>query len=119
MAVMLRDSSKKASIEKEAHFNIDAELRKHSWMLEMSLLQAEVALRNQKPFTYLLRPGELGRKFAISFVQANGYVKHDYFTIIDPKIGMWRNGVSSHVGSLYKVIRDMMDCEMHEGQPLA
>jgi hypothetical protein len=118
MALMLKSGNVTASLDLERSFDVNAELKKHCWKPNMVAIEAEQVLKDQKPLTYLLRPSELGRGFAISFVQRNGFVKHDYFTLLDPKLGMWRNGHGSHSGVLDKVIRDMMDCEITEGQSL-
>lgn len=101
------------------YFDLGKELNNHAWMPYMDSLQAEKILAGKPIYTYLLRPSEFKRGFAISFIQKNGQVKHDHFTLIDPKYGIWRNGGHHHVGILAKVIRDMMDCSMEEGQPLA
>jgi len=99
-------------------FILESALKRNGWQPRMPLLDAEVALEGKPAFTYLLRPSDIGRGFAIAFVQRNGHVKHDYFRLINPKYGIFINGLPSHVGQLEKVVRDMMHCEMHEGAPL-
>lgn len=99
-------------------FVLEDALNRNSWQSRMSLLDAELALEGKPAYTYLLRPSDIGRGFAIAFVQPNGHVRHDYFRLINPKYGIFINGLPSHVGQLEKVIRDMMHCQVHEGAPL-
>jgi len=99
-------------------FFLEDELKMHGWHPAMTLFDAELALEGQPSYTYLIRPSDIGRGFAISFVQPSGYVKHDYFRLINPKYGIFINGIPSHVGRLEKVIRDMMNCPSYEGIPL-
>jgi hypothetical protein len=99
-------------------FSLEETLKRNSWQPKMSLLDAELALEGKPAYTYLLRPSDIGRGFAIAFVQKNRHIKHDYFRLINPMYGIFINGWPSHVGQLEKVIRDMMHCEMHEGAPL-
>ena len=99
-------------------FDLDAELSKHAWRPNMDYDSAEDVLKGKSAYTYLLRRSMQRGKFEISFIRPDGGIYHDQFTLINPKMGIWRNGHYSHIGNLHKVIRDMMDCAMHEGQPL-
>ncbi|NGX46009.1 MAG: hypothetical protein K940chlam2_01190 [Chlamydiae bacterium] len=101
-----------------ASFVLEDALDRNGWQPQMTLLNAELALKGKPTYTYLLRPSEIGRGFAIAFVELSGSVKHDYFRLINPKYGIFRQGMPTHVGQLEKVIRDMMHCQMHEGAPL-
>jgi len=103
---------------KQSGYQLESELYQHAWRPGINETQAEKLLEGSSVYTYLLRPSVIGRKFAISFVQLNGKVKHDTFTLVDPKYGIWRNGMEHHVGTLPKVIRDMMDCGFDKGAPL-
>ena len=116
MATLLKQKCEKET--KVEFFDVDQELNQHGWRPFLSAMDAEKALEGKAPYTYLLRRSSIRGKFEISFVKANGSISHDLFTLIDPKYGIWRNGHFSHVGTLAKVIRDMMHCEMHVGQPL-
>ena len=99
-------------------FDLNDDLKEHAWHPRATADEAVAFLEDQIPYTYLLRPSDRGRGFAISFVQPNGHIKHDYFTLIDPRFGIYRNGLPHHVGKLEKVIRDMMECSFDEGAPL-
>ncbi|NGX37387.1 MAG: hypothetical protein K1000chlam2_00541 [Chlamydiae bacterium] len=99
-------------------FDMNVELSKHAWRPGMGHHSAKLALKGKSMYTYLLRKGAIRNKFEISFVDRDGLIQQDVFTLIDSKYGIWRNGHTSHLGKLHKVIRDMMDCAMHEGQPL-
>ena len=97
--------------------DVNVELKKHSWFPLVNILDAEKMLSNKPVFTYLIRPADLGRGFAISFVQADNSIKHDHFTLVNAKLSHWRNGLPEHFGKLEKVIYDMMDCPIGSGQP--
>lgn len=118
MATMFRSQCFKGNTQDRVFFDAVAELKKYSWYPQMTIIEAEEILTNQPSYTYILRPRETGRGFAISFVNPKGCVEHHYFTLIDSKYGIWRNGGLDHVGSLQKVICDMMDCEVLDCKPL-
>lgn len=99
-------------------FDVSADLSKNGWRPNADPIQAEELLSDKPVYTYILRPNAARRGFSISFVQSNGMVKHDNFTLIDPIFGIWRNGQGSHVGKLEKVICDMMDCTPCDLKPL-
>jgi hypothetical protein len=84
----------------------------------MTAVEAEQVLVNKPPFTYVTRPRETERGFMISFVNRNGCVEHQPFTLIDNKHGIWRNCGPSNVGKLQKVICDMMQCEVLDCKPM-
>lgn len=119
MAMMFRQESFQSTGKKESKFDAETELKKHSWHPYMkSALEAEQVLSGKPAFTHLIRPCDYDRGFMISFVNKDGDVAHDHFSLIDPLYGIWRNAMPSHVGKLEKVLRDMMDCALFEGQPL-
>ena len=116
MATLLRQSfSNKPTL---TQFNLNDELNKHAWRPYMDADEATKALQGKPAYTYLLRTSLIRGKFEISFVQTDGSIKHDQFSLVNPRYGIWRNGQGSHLGTLAKVIRDMMHCQMHIGQPL-
>lgn len=110
--------TRSSSSQKRAPFDLDVELARHGWRPAMSAAAAEQVLSGQSSYTYLLRRSEFGRGFSISYVRMDGIVVHDSFTLLDPKFGIFRNGGPQHVGRLEKVIRDMMHCPLHVGQPI-
>jgi len=118
MATMFRSQYIERNTQGRVFFDADAELRKHSWHPQITMIEAEKVLSKQPPYTYITRPRETERGFIISFVNLKGCVEHHSFTLIDSKYGIWRNGSPEHVGSLQKVICDMMDCELLDCKPL-
>jgi len=118
MAVMYSYEQRDEVASDPFHYDVNAELAKHSWRPGMDALEAEALLAGKSPYTYLLRPSIINRKFVISFVRPNGTIEHDTFSLIDAKRGIWRNAYWHHVGTLEKVVRDMMDCDFSEGTPL-
>ena len=100
-------------------FNVVKDLYKRAWFPWMTASEAEQALSGKPPLTYLLRKNQTSlRKYEISYVDTNGLVHHDTFTLVNPKLGIFLNAIDSHLGKLAKVVRDMMHCERHQGQPL-
>ena len=118
MVMMFRQDSLEETNEKPSLFVVDLELKKHAWHPYINTMEAEQELTGKPAFTYLTRPCEYDRGFMISFVNRDGHIKHDHFTLANAKFGIWRNGHPSHIGKLEKVLRDMMDCGLSEGQPL-
>lgn len=118
MATFMNFDTDKGPESCSEKFNLDATLSNNAWRSNVDSCQAEKILIGKSAYTYLLRPSAVGRGFSISFVQPNGIVKHDNFTLIDPVYGIWRNGQISHVGKLEKVICDMMECSPFDLRPL-
>lgn len=111
--------SRREKCDVPSHFNLESELRKHAWFPTMTAAEAEHALSGKITYTYLLRKNQANlRKYDISYVEVNGLVRHDTFTLVNPKLGIFLNGNGSHLGKLAKVVRDMMHCERHQGQPV-
>lgn len=118
MATMFRNQCFEGNAQGRVFFDAEAELKKHSWHPRMTAIEAVEALENQPPYTYVTRPRETERGFFISFVNPKGFIEHQNFSLIDSKHGIWRNCSPEHVGSLQKVICDMMDCEILDCNPL-
>lgn len=118
MAMMFRQETVEGISKKGSSFDPDAELRKHAWHPLINAVEAEALLNGKPAFTYLTRPCDYDRGFMVSFVNKSGDVCHDHFSLADAKYGIWRNTAPHHVGKLEKVLRDMMDCALFEGQPL-
>ncbi|MDN3505911.1 MAG: SH2 domain-containing protein [Simkaniaceae bacterium] len=118
MATFMNFDTHKGPESCSEKFNLDATLSNNAWHPNVNSCQAEQILANQPTYTYLLRPNIDARSFSISFVQKNGKVIHDNFTLIDPLYGIWRNGMCHHVGKLEKVICDMMECSPFDLRPL-
>ncbi len=99
-------------------FDPIAELKRYAWHPEMNVITAEKALFKKPAYTYITRFRETERGFEISFVNLNGDIEHHYFTLVDAKHGIWRNSAPEHIGSLGKVICDMMECSILDCKPL-
>lgn len=86
---------------------------------------AETLLRNKAPFTYVLRAADKILTYFISFVKADGSIKHQFF-VLEPTQQGWRyrNGCTENspteivANSLKELIPMMMHCEQEEGRPL-
>lgn len=118
MTTHLTTSLVKKVTHKNSKFDIYTELKAHAWHPEMTMMDAEAALANKAIYTYITRPREGERGFSISFVNRNGTVEHQYFSLIDDKHGIWRNCQPHHIGSLGKVVCDMMNCTLIDCKPL-
>ncbi len=116
MATLLQHSSSRETFSQ--YYNLNQDLKSHGWQSSMDEIQAEEALEGKPAYTYLLRSSPYRKKYELSFVAVDGKVKHDHCTLIDGVEGVWINACPTHIGSLGKVIRDMMECKLHEGQPL-
>ncbi len=119
MSLMFNREYEAGIAPKNTGFDPNAELVKHAWFPKMNAVEAEAMLQGQSTYTYLVRPHDTRRGFAISFVHPEGHVSHDFFTVLDPKYGIWRNCSPAHVGQLEKVLRDMMNCGWDEGTPIS
>lgn len=76
---------------------------------DLSLLEAKCLLIGQPAYSHLVIPADIFGKFIVVFVAADGKLEHDFIKIIDYENGIFLNGAPSHVGSLVKVIRDVMN----------
>ena len=117
---MEMQSRSQTAQQKQSVFCLESELCRHAWFPKMSAEEAEVALKSRPAYTYLLRKSQANlRKYDISYVTQDGSICHDTFTLVNPKLGVFLNGQGSHLGKLEKVVRDMMHCDKHLGQPLS
>lgn len=117
MATFLNFRSEESYDHCQSGFDADTTLKKNGFR-NVNEVEAEGMLAGKAPYTYLVRPNPFARAFFISFVQPNGMVKHDHFSLLAPIYGIWRNGQSHHVGKLEKVICDMLNCAPYELKPL-
>lgn len=107
-----------SSVVAETSFNINETFSRHGWKGEMSLKDAETALNGKAPFTYLTRFSEQKDKFTLSFVQADGSIKHDIFVLVDWKEGIFANGGPCHRGPLDILVLLKMNCRADQARPL-
>lgn len=117
MATFMNFKSNGNHNQSTSHFDVDATLKKNGFR-HIDAIEAEKMLSGKAPYTYLVRPNPADRSFFVSFVQPNGSVKHDHFSLLDPIYGIWRNYQPHHVGKLEKVICDMLECEPSQLKPL-
>lgn len=118
MATMFRIQSDRYQPKKGRVFDAIAELKKHAWRQDMTIVEAEEVLAGKPSYTYVTIPRSSERGYLISFVNLNGSIEHHPFTLIDSTHGIWRNSHPQHVGSLSKVICDMMECGLADCRPL-
>lgn len=119
MATFMNFRKEEENTQTDIRFDVNTALRRNGFRHDLDALEAEKMLSDKPVYTYVLRPNSLHRGFAISFVQKNGSIKHDHFTLIDHIYGIWRNGQFHHVGKLEKVICDMMECSVYDLKPLS
>ncbi len=97
--------------------NSQEHIKTHSaWHLSISESESEVLLKNQGPFTYLLRAGEEERAYFISFVRENSSIKHQFFVLeLDRKGWYYRNGstLNSPAEIISKDLNELIPLMMH------
>jgi len=106
-------------INSSPFFNLEIELENHGWHPNLSAGEAEAILSDKAAYTYLIRLDEMQKGFYVSFVSPNGFIQHGHFDLIDPIYGMFRNFCTPHVGSLKKVLNDLMYHSFAKAVPLA
>jgi len=91
-----------------------------AWHSNLSEKQAESLLQGKDPFTYLLRMGEKGDLYFISFVQEDSSIKHQFFVLELEHNGAWcyRNGCATRASTVDAIIPKMMHCEASDCIPL-
>ncbi len=95
------------------------QITKHpAWMGDITEAKANWYLERKNPFTYLLRNGEKDYTYFISFIQKNGSIKHQYFTLESDRKGWYyKNGVTTGPAELIcsdlkELIPQMMHCDL-------
>lgn len=106
------------AVQAEAFFDLQHVLSEHCWCPDMITWAAEAALKDENPYTYLLRPNEQESVYVLSFVLPSGEIQHDEFVVINGRLGIFLNGAPDHCGPLGKVLLDMMGCAKGEETPL-
>lgn len=95
-----------------------------AWHSNISENESEKLLRDNRPFTYLLRPGEKEHFYFISFVKEDGSIKHQFFALeFDRKGWFYRNGGTGSPQEivskdLHQLIPMMMHCDLLSCTPL-
>ncbi len=91
-----------------------------TWQGGISESTAEQLLKEQPRLTYLLRQGEKKHSYFISFIQQDGSIKHQIFTLELDNIGwFYRNTVDHGPSTDFKVLIPLvMHCETDECIPL-
>lgn len=84
-----------------------------AWHSNLSEKEAESLLEGKDPFTYLLRMGEEGDLYFISFVQEDSSIKHQFFVLELERNGTWcyKNGSTVRSPNIGDLIPKMMHCE--------
>ena len=101
---------------------IETEVESHpAWHGCLAGLEAEDALKGQAPFTYLIRSGEKGSNYYISFVLADSTIKHQPFWVRNSAQGWYYRNFCGR-GPLdipfSDVIHSIMHCGADECRPL-
>ncbi len=100
--------------------NKQKEIENHvAWHGKITGMLCEALLRDQSPFTYLLRAGEEELHYYLSFVQAPVTFKHQPF-IIEFSVKGWfyRNGYTGIAPTVEEIIPMIMHCSPEECHPL-
>lgn len=103
---------------------VETEIRMNAaWLGQVSGIKAEKMLRgHNKSYLYVLREGEKEGDYYVTFVQPNGSIYHQPFTISKTAMGwMYEQGNSGPISmetKLNDVLHLIMHCEKHECQPL-
>lgn len=79
----------------------------------ISIFEARLALEGQPAYSHLVLPTNRVSTFIIVYVGFDRSLKQDTIEVIDVKQAHVANGMPHHVGSLEKVICDLMWDEMN------
>lgn len=109
MAV-LTDQCLETTSSSFSKFDIETALKTNGWLPNCDSAKAEDLLLGKSPGTYLITSQRGIHKFELHFVNQQGMIIKDFFRLVDPIHGIWRNGHAKHVGKLEKVLCDMMEC---------
>lgn len=95
--------------------------RHPAWKKSIDKTQVESLLEGKKTLSYLLRAGEKERVYYISFVQKDGSIKHQQFTLENDRKGWYyKNGANEQdpadivSENLEELIPKMMHCDYKE-----
>lgn len=114
MSVIFNEKSQKV-LEPEVEFH-------SAWHGNIPGLHAEDKLKGKKPFTYILRKGEVSLNYYVSFILPDLTIKHQPFVITLTSNGWYsRNGSGSGPfinQSIEEVIHLIMHCNTEDCIPL-
>lgn len=107
----------KEAVNETATFDLAATLSRHGWKGEMDLQATEQMLKTRAPYSYLIRLGEDKTKFILSWVNAQGELKHSHFALIDWVNGIFKN-LGPYTGTLDFFVLHKLDCTAAQARPL-
>src|SRR5271154_175014 len=87
-----------------------------AWHDSVSESKSDMLLKDQSPFTYLLRSGEEEHSYFISFIKEDGSIKHQFFVLEPDRKGWYyRNGstINSPAEIISKDINELIPLMMH------
>lgn len=103
----------------------DEQIKTHpAWHADVSEAESETFLKNNGPFTYLLRAGDKEHFYFISFVKEDRSIKHQFFTLEFNRQGwLYRNGGTGTPEEIVSkeldlLIPMMMHCDLEACTPL-
>ena len=86
--------------------------RSPAWHGTVSEKEAETLLHNQKPFTYMLRTGNEGNQFFISYVKADSSIGHvDFIFDVSAKKWFYKNSAWHYEDNINALLQYMMHCD--------
>jgi hypothetical protein len=105
-----------ALLQEQLYSHFEADIEAHAaWLGFVRGLDAEKMLRGQAPFTYVLRAGEELLSYYVTFVDAQGVVRHQPFVVTLTEAGWYcENGIGvGPYGYEDVVIGDILHNIMH------
>ncbi len=112
-----------AVLEQFISCSVEYDIQLHpAWIGLVSGLHADKLLRGKTPYQYILRQGEMESAYYVSFVQADGTVKHQPFVITTSSEGWYYenggNGGPFLEATIDDVLHLIMHCQKEECIPL-
>lgn len=96
------------------------EIHQHpAWHGALTQQEAESLLKNQAPYTYLLRSTADPKQFYLSFIQPDLTSDHRFFVMQNETLGWFYQNANPHeAGLLQDLIPEIMHCSKEECSPL-
>lgn len=111
-----------SAVIKTCDIMVELLMRNHpAWVGRIPGLQADKLVRGAKPYNYILREGEFETQYYVTFVHADGVVRHTPFIIYYDQ-GQWyfeQGGVGGgyEEETIGDVIHLIMHCNKEEAAP--
>ncbi len=118
MEVVMKTMQQARGTDPQVQAMMDEMISHPAWLGDMTGVEAETLLRQKPSFTYLLRQGEKGDHFYLSYVNGTNFIHLPITILYSTHQWFYQNSYPHFAKDLVTFIPDIMHQEAAECHPL-